>query len=433
MSVPFLDGLREERLDNGLRVLVRPVRTAPLVSVWCWYHVGSKDERPGLTGASHFVEHMNFKGTRDISREDLKVWIERAGGSWNGYTWVDQTTYYETLAADELDLALRIESSRMTDCVYDAEEFESERTVVLSELSGNANNPAYQLDLDVTAAALRMHPYRWPVIGWQSDLETMTRDDLLDHYRTWYVPANATLVVAGDIDTDKALQAVQRRFGHIAPGDPPKREPVREPRQTGERRVVLERPGTTAYLQVVYHAPEFGHEDFVPLLVADAALSGGKGINLWSGGFGRSARTTAPLYEALMDHELVLAVRSAVLPTEQPYLYGISATLRDGVSHRRVEEALYETIDATVREPLGDRALQKAKNQVLSSLAFESERVTEIAHQLGFFATVSSIEKLDRVAFAVEAVTAERVSEVAGRILRPENRTVGWFVPGEAA
>lgn len=432
MSVPFLEGLREERLDNGLRVLVRPVRTAPLVSVWCWYHVGSKDESPGMTGASHFVEHMNFKGTDEISREDLKVWIERAGGTWNGYTWVDQTTYFETLAAEQLDLALHIESSRMTGCTYDADELEHERTVVMAELRGNANNPGYLLDIEVTAAALRMHPYRWPVIGWQSDLETMSRDQLLDHYRTWYVPSNATLVVAGDVDPDAALAAVERRFGDIPPGDPPKREPVREPEQIGERRVVLERPGTTAYLQVVYRAPEVGHPDFVPLLMADAVLSGGKGVNLWSGGFGRGARTTTPLYQALVERELVVAVTSAVLPTELPYLYGISATLRDGVAHRDVEHALYSTIDATLGDGLSGHALHKAKNQVLSSLAFESERITDMAHQLGFFATVASVEKLDALSSQVQAATGDQVIEVARRHLRPERRTVGWFVPQEA-
>ncbi len=149
----MVEGVHDARLPNGLRVLVRPVHTAPLVSVWCWYHVGSKHERAGLTGISHFVEHMNFKGTRNISREQLKVWIERAGGTWNGYTWIDQTTYFETLAADALDLALQIESERMTGCLYDPEEFESERTVIISELQGNENNPGYVLGGEVAAAA----------------------------------------------------------------------------------------------------------------------------------------------------------------------------------------------------------------------------------------------------------------------------------------
>ena len=215
-------GVIEHRLDNGLKVLLLPMHAAPLVSVWCWYHVGSKDEGPGTTGASHWVEHMNFKGTAGISRENLKVWIERAGGMWNGYTWIDQTTYFETLAADALDLALQIESERMSECVYDPEEFESERTVIISELQGNENNPAYLLGVDVAAAAFPDHPYGWPTIGWLADLETMSRDDLYGHYRSYYVPNNATLVVAGDIEPDGAAAMIEQRFGHIEPGiDPP--------------------------------------------------------------------------------------------------------------------------------------------------------------------------------------------------------------------
>ncbi|HJO04589.1 MAG TPA: pitrilysin family protein [Acidobacteriota bacterium] len=416
-------------LDNGLRVVVQPLHSAPLVSVWCWYHVGSKNEVAGLTGASHFVEHMNFKGTPNISREDLKVWIERAGGSWNGYTWIDQTTYFETLAADQLDLALKIEADRMTECLYEPDEFESERTVVLAEMHGNSNSPEYLLDVDVTAAALRMHPYRWPTIGWQSDLEMMSRDDLLAHYRQYYHPGNATLVVAGDVDADTAVDAARRRFGGIRAAEMPTYRRVSEPRQDGERRVVLERPGTTGYLQVVYPAPAFTDAGFVPMLLADALLSGGKGINLWSGGFGRSARITSPLYASLVDSELVVSISSAVLPTEEPYLYGLSATLRDGVEPRRAEQALAGSVEGLAVREIDDRALRKAKNQVLSALAFESERITDVAHQLGYFATIATVDALDAVPGSVEATTTADVRRAASRFLQPEARTVGWSVP----
>jgi len=423
--------LRVHRLDNGLEVLIRPVHTAPLVSVWCWYHVGSKNEGPGTTGASHWVEHMNFKGTRNISREDLKVWIERAGGSWNGYTWIDQTTYFETLASDALDLALRIEAERMTDCVYDADEVESERTVIISELQGNENNPSYLLDVEVTAAAFRAHSYGWPTIGWQSDLETMTREDLLGHYRTWYVPNNATLVVVGDVEPAATLEAVKERFGDIPAGELPRRVTTREPEQRGERRVAVERPGTTRYLQVAFHAPAFTDEDFVPLLVADALLSGGKGINLWSGGHGRNARVTSPLYRALVETELASVVSSALLPTEEPYLHIIAATIRDEVSEDAVEEALFGALSRVAEEPPSERALQKAKNQLLSALAFEEEGVTSMAHQLGYFATIARHDLVDELPERVASVTAEEARDAATSRWAPERRTVGWFRPRE--
>jgi zinc protease len=422
----------ERALDNGLRVLIATMHAAPLVSVWCWYHVGSKDEGIGTTGASHWVEHMNFKGTEGISREDLKVWIERAGGTWNGYTWIDQTTYFETLASDALDLALQIESERMTDCVYDPEEFESERTVIISELQGNENNPTYLLGIEVAAAAFRAHPYRWPTIGWLSDLETMQRDDLYHHYRDYYVPNNATLVIAGEVEPDAALERVERWFGDIAAGEPPRRQHTREPVQQGERRVVVERPGTTRYLDVAYHAPAFDDPDFVPLLVADAVLCGGKGINLWAGGFGRNARTTSPLYQALVETELVANVSSALLPTEQPYLYGVSATVRDGVAQSAVEEALFTTLDTLAQAKPAQHALRKAKNQLLAQLAFDDEGVTRIAHQLGYFATIADWRRLAPLRDEIEAVNAEQVREVTARRLAPQHRTVGWFLPREA-
>lgn len=427
------EGVRDVRLDNGLRLLVRAVRSAPLVSVWCWYHVGSKDESAGLTGISHFVEHMNFKGTRNISREELKVWVERAGGTWNGYTWIDQTTYFETMAAEELELALRIEAERMNACLYEAEEFESERTVVLAELQGNRNNPEYDLNIDVNSAAFRMHPYRWPTIGWQSDLEVMQRDDLVSHYRRHYVPSNATLVIVGDVDVDRAVGAAERAFRSVPAGEAPARVQIREPRQEGERRVVVERPGRAAYLQVAYRAPAFADADFVALLIADAVVAGGKGINLWSGGFGRTARTTAPLYDSMVESELVVSVSSALLPTEQPYLYEVSATLRDGVDHRAAEDALFATLARQVATPPTVDELRKAKNQVLAALAFESEKITEIAHQLGYFATIADLDALAAVPAQVEAVTAADVQRVAAKYFTADNRTVGWFVPRRSA
>ena len=171
-------------LDNGLKVLVAEVHTAPLASVWCWYKVGSKDEVTGLTGVSHWVEHMNFKGTTNIPRDQVKGIIEKFGGSWNGYTWIDQTTYMETASTAGLDRMLFIEAERMANCIYDPDDCESERTVIISELQGGENDPDTLLEQEVIAAAYKVHPYRHPTIGWLSDLQTMTRDDLYQYYRT---------------------------------------------------------------------------------------------------------------------------------------------------------------------------------------------------------------------------------------------------------
>ena len=167
--------MRATTLDNGLKVLIQEEHTAPLASVWCWYKVGSKDERPGLTGVSHWVEHMNFKGTANIPRDQVKGIIEQFGGSWNGYTWIDQTTYFETATRDALDRMLFIEAERMASCLYHPDDCESERTVIISELQGGENDPDQLLDQELTATAFKAHPYRHPTIGWLPDLQAMTR------------------------------------------------------------------------------------------------------------------------------------------------------------------------------------------------------------------------------------------------------------------
>src|SRR4051812_14556806 len=258
--------MRATTLDNGLTVIIQEEHTAPLASVWCWYKVGSKDERPGLTGVSHWVEHMNFKGTINIPRDQVKGIIEQFGGSWNGYTWIDQTTYLETATRDALDRMLFIEAERMANGLFDPADCESERTVIISELQGGDNDPEQLLDTEVTAAAFKAHPYRHPTIGWLSDLETMTRDDLYGHYRHFYVPDNATLVIVGDVDTEDVLRRVEGHLGQIPGGGPLPRIRTGEPARVGERRVSIEREGTAAYLKVAYHAPAARQPDFFPML-----------------------------------------------------------------------------------------------------------------------------------------------------------------------
>ena len=277
-----------------------PVHTVPLVSVWCWYHVGSKDEAPGTTGASHWVEHMNFKGTRNISRGGAQD-LGRACGRFLERLHLDrQTTYFETLAADSLDLALKIEAERMTECLYDADEFESERTVIISELQGNENNPAYLLDVEVTAGRLSCPSYGWPTSGWQSDLETMSREDLV-------APLPPTLCALQRDPGHRwrrgagvGTRAAGARFGPIDSGEPPRRVMTREPDQEGERRVAVERPGTTRYLQVSYHA-RLSPTRIRAAVVADAVLSGGKGISLWPAAMAATPEPTSPLYGALVE------------------------------------------------------------------------------------------------------------------------------------
>src|SRR5438067_5280522 len=303
-------------LGNGLKVLIHEEHTAPLASVWCWYKAGSKDERPGLTGVSHWVEHMNFKGTTNIPRDQVKGIIEQFGGTWNGYTWIDQTTYFETATRDALDRMLFIESERMARCLYHPDDCESERTVIIAELQGGENDPDQLLDQEVTATAFKAHPYGHPTIGWLSDLQTMTREDLYGYYRRYYVPNNATLVIVGDVEADDVMRRVEHHFASIPAGELLPRQQTTEPPQNGERRVTIRKEGTAGYLKVAYHAPSVGDAHFFPLLVIDAAITGAKGLNLWSSFRMPPAQRRARLYRALVERGLASAVAGALLPTD---------------------------------------------------------------------------------------------------------------------
>jgi zinc protease len=422
-----MDAPAETFLANGLKVLIREEHTAPLASVWCWYKVGSKDERPGLTGVSHWVEHMNFKGTTNIPRDQVKGIIEQFGGSWNGYTWIDQTTYLETATRDALDRMLFIESERMANCLYEPEDCESERTVIISELQGGENDPDQLLDQELTATAFKAHPYRHPTIGWLSDLETMTRDDLFGYYRRYYVPNNATLVIVGDVDREDALRRVERYFGPIEPGGEVPRLRTVEPEQIGERRVVIRKPGTAAYFKVGFHAPAAADPQFFPLLVLDAVLTGAKGLNLWSSFRVPPPQRSARLYRALVERGLASSVSGALLPTEQPFLYTVSATATDGTPLDAVEAALLAELERVRKDGVSESELKKAKAQLRARLVFESDSVTNIAHQLGYFETIGSLQAFTSAPLLIEAVTLDDVAAAAARILRDSNRTVGRF------
>ena len=429
MSVDANLETRSTVLDNGLRVLVREVHTAPLVSVWCWYRVGSKDERPGLTGVSHWCEHMNFKGTANIPRDQVKGIIDQYGGFWNGYTWIDQTTYMETATTDALDKMLFIEAERMSSCLYDPSDCESERTVIISELQGNENDPDQLLDTEVTAAAFRAHSYRHPTIGWLADLQTMTRDDLYGYYRQHYQPNNAALVVVGDVETDDVLRRVERAFGGIPEGTLTPRRRTTEPTQIGPRRVSVQREGSTGYLKLAFHAPAVDDDDFAPMVVLDAALTGAKGINLWTSFRGAPPQRSSRLYQALVEKRLAAGVNGVCAATEDPYLFMVSVTAAAGQSLQSVEEATLEALDEVVESGVTDAELARAKRQLGARIVFENDSITNVAHQLGYFDTVTSLDTYAALPVKLAAVTTGDVHRVARSQLAASNRTIGWFEP----
>jgi zinc protease len=421
--------LRSATLDNGLKILVREEHTAPLASVWCWYKVGSKDEPPGLTGVSHWVEHMNFKGTTNIPRDQVKGIIEQFGGAWNGYTWIDQTTYLETATRDALDRMLFIEAERMARCLYHPDDCESERTVIISELQGGDNDPDQLLDQELTATAFKAHPYGHPTIGWLPDLQTMTREDLLGYYRRYYIPNNATLVIVGDVEADDVMRRVESHFGGIPQGPEPGRLKTIEPEQSGERRVTIRREGTTAYLKVACHAPSTADPLFLPALLLDAVLTGAKGLNLWSSFRVAPPQRRTRVYRALVERGLASSVSGALLPTAQPFLYTVSATATDGTALSALEEALVEELERVRRDGVTPAELEKAKSQLQAQLVFDNDSITNIAHQIGYFETIASLDLFTGLVPRINAVSLDQVAAAARTLFAASNRTVGWFDP----
>jgi zinc protease len=421
--------LRTEVLENGLKVMILEEHTAPLASVWCWYKVGSRDERSGLTGVSHWVEHMNFKGTTNIPRDQVKGIIEQFGGFWNGYTWIDQTTYVETASRDVLDRMLFIEAERMGRALYDPADCESERTVIISELQGGENDPDTFLDQELTAAAFKAHPYRHPTIGWLADLESMTRDDLYHHYRRHYVPNNATLVIAGDVDPDEVMERVQHHFGAFEAGPEILRIRTREPEQSGERRVTIRREGTAAYLKFGFHAPAVNDPMFVPALLLDAALAGAKGVNLWSSFRIPPPQRSTRLYRGLVERGLASSVQAALLPTAEPFLYTVSITVNEGTPVAAVEETALALLEHVRARGITTDEVVRAKRQLYARMVFDEDSITNVAHQLGYFETISSMDTLRQLPGLIASASVDQVNAAAAALLKESNRTVGRFEP----
>jgi zinc protease len=413
-------------LDNGLAVLIKEARTAPVASFWVWYRVGSRNEYTGITGISHWVEHMLFKGTQMFPKGAAEKAIAREGGVFNGMTWYDFTTYLATLPTARIELALRIEADRMVNAVFDPDEVAAERTVIISERQGAENDPEFLLNEEVMGAAFRVHPYGNDTVGHMCDLETMTRDQLYAHYDTYYAPGNALAVAVGDFEAGEMLRMIEQHFGSIpdGPGVPPMN--AGEPSQRGERRVVVEEQSNVAYLQMVFRAPTVHEPNFFALTALDAALTGASGLTFFGGGL---TNKSSRLYKALVETELATTISGTLVPTVDPFVYGLSATVRAGHTLAEVEEALEAELARVVAEPVAQEELDKAIKQAKAQFAYSSESVTGQAMWIGFSEIFADYAWFENYIANLSTVTVEDVQRVAQKYLHRSNRTVGWYVP----
>lgn len=415
------------QLANGLTVHLKEIHTAPIISHWVWYRVGSRNETPGLTGLSHWVEHMQFKGTPAFPAGVLDKAISREGGMWNAFTYLDWTAYYETMPADKIDLALRLESDRMLHSAFDPKEVESERTVIISEREGSENEPLFRLGEAVQKLAFDQHPYRFEIVGEKADLHTIQRDDLYRHYRHYYAPNHAVLALAGDFDTPSMLKRIEELYGSLLPSDSFATPPPADAPLGGERRTTVEGPGQTTYLYLAYRTPPAREKDFFACTVMDSLLTGPSSLNMFGGG-GVSNKTSR-LYRALVERELAINVSGGMQATIDPFFYDITLTVHPGQKPDAALAVVDDEIRRIQQEAVSEEEIARAIKQARALFTYGSENITNQAFWLGYaemFATydwfVNYVEELSKI-------TPADVQRVAQQYLVPANRVIGLYQP----
>jgi len=413
-------------LPNGLLILLKENHNAPVISQWVWYRVGSRDEQPGKTGLSHWVEHMQFKGTPRFPASTLDKAVARLGGYWNAYTHLDWTTYFETMPADKIELAIQLEADRMVNSTFDPAEVASERTVIISERQGSENEPLFQLSEAVQASAFSTHNYRHEVIGDLADLQTLQRDDLFSHYRTYYIPNNAVLAVAGDFEAQSMLEQLRQAYESIPSGQQPARSISPEPAQAGGRQLTINGQGTTTYIEIAYHAPPATHPDFFPLMVADSLLSGAGSLNMFSAGL---SNRTSRLYRALVERELAVSIHGGLQATIDPFLYSFTAIVHPESTSQKVIAAIETEIQHLMDTPPSQEEIKRAVKQARALFAYSSESVTNQAYWLGFSEMITSHGWVENYLTQLEAVTTRDVQSAAQAYLQPQYRTLGLYIP----
>ncbi|HUQ42758.1 MAG TPA: pitrilysin family protein [Candidatus Limnocylindrales bacterium] len=401
-------------------------RHAPVVSLWVWYHVGGRNEVPGTTGMSHFLEHMLFKGTPSHPKGDLDRLLARYGAQWNAFTNEDVTCYYETIPKSRYATALELEADRMRNALISPEETEAERTVIVSEREGLENDPSFLLGEELQAVAFSRHPYGQGVIGSKDEIKLMSRDGLYAHYRRFYAPNNAYVVVVGDDDAASLADQAASAFGSLQPstdlGEPPR---APEPGQHGERRILVHRAGGSLPLvMIAFRAPR-ATDPMAPALTALAiTLAAGGG----DGATGRSSR----LHRAIVEKGLATDVDASFRLTKDPHLFWLEATLRPEIAHADVERALLAELERIATDLVTDAEFARVRRQLLAATAFGTDTVTWRAYRCGEVLSTGAATSIANWFEKLQAVTKEQIRDAAVATFNERSRNVGWFTP-EAA
>jgi zinc protease len=422
------------RLANGLRVLLAPDPRSPTASVWVWYRVGSRNEHPGITGASHWVEHMLFEGSPRYAKGEMDRAVVRVGGELNAFTDVDFTAYFSTVPREHLGVPLDIESDRMTRALITDDEVARERTVIFSEREGNENWPEFRVEEELYQLAFREHPYRWDPLGRRDDIAKMSAEQLRSYYRRFYGTRNALLVVSGGFDPGKVAAEIRRRFGPLPAGGEDVAVHEVEPPARGERRAELTGPGTTPYVQVGFRAPALEDPETPATIMLDAVLGGETRMFSIGSGWGRSGEhPSSRLYRGLVDPGLAVRATSEWRPRVNPGLFTVQAQAAAGVSLDRLEGAIHRLLARLAREGPHPSELQESRTKIRRAAALAYEGASRTAFRLGYFSVFKAPELEDQLFSSILRVTRPEVRARARELFRPEQRVVVRYRPtGEA-
>jgi len=415
-------GAVETTLDNGLKVIVKPDRRAPVVISQLWYRVGSIDETNGITGISHVLEHMMFKGTPSVPAGEFSRVVAAAGGKENAFTSRDHTVYHQQLAASQLPLVIRLEADRMRNLILDADEFAKEIQVVMEERRWRIEDQPGSLLYEVLlGTALQAHPYRLPVIGYMDDLRHMTIDDVRDWYRRWYAPNNATLVVVGDVEPEQVFALAREHFGPVPAAALPARKPQAEPEQNGIRRVHMSGIAEQPTVTMAWRAPTLTDPagDWRPYAIDILAgvLNGYPGARLGTS-LVREQRIAADVdayYDGL---------------GRGPSLFMLGGTPADGVSIVRLEQALRDQVARIQKEGVRPEELARVKSQVIAAMVYARDSISHQAKMIGNLESAGVGYRNDALMLErMRAVTAEQVQEVARELFVDERLTIAILDP----
>lgn len=419
------DFYTKHTLDNGLTVILKEIHTAPVISHWLWYRVGSRNEVPGKTGLSHWVEHMQFKGTQRFPADELDRLISRQGGVMNAFTYLDWTAFYETMPADNIKLAVEMEADRMCNALYDPEEVESERTVIISEREGLENDPTYKLNEAIRKAAFPNHPYGTEIIGEKKDLLRLTRDDLYNHYLNYYAPNNAVLTMTGDFDTKEMLQLIEKTYHTIPPRSIP--QCSIKPEGLIPEPIKLEEHGPcdVTTLQMIWRAPAGDDPDVFPLTILDSILSGPSSLNMF--GQGSISNRTSRFYQKLVKSGLAVAIGGGFVTTIDPYMYTLSIFVLPGRDPYEIVDVVHNELCSIMRNGITKAELEKARKQARAMFAYSCENITNQAYWLGYSSMFADPSWYTNYLDNLDRVRAEDISLFAQKYFQPGNCLTGVY------